>query len=340
MNLSNLMNVLKWKRHILRYPAATLAPILLAWCGLVAFAPASQATSLWGVATYAANPDLGYGCGVSAGYNSASGPSGSFSGGSVGCTGGYSNNQTAPGQVSATSKANIYQSVPPCCGINHQINDSSSMSATADLPTGQLHLYASDANNIGKVGADCCVADAHYFDTLHLTVAGAQPTTVTTITAHFYFDGTATNPQYMYIPPYNRANNDETAFGLGGNLMDFQYSYNDGSPILQCSGNSNWTVQSCTQEAFLATEAFQITGSSADVPIYVGLEIWSNTDDTADYSNTAGVVLSLPSNVSFTSASGAFLTAQTSAVPEASTSWLALGGLALLAIGRWRRVLR
>ncbi len=287
------------------------------------FAPAS---SLWGIYTNTNdNAGIGWGCGVSSSYSTASGPSGGFNAGSIGCTGSDSNSQSGPGDYSNTSQSSI-QSV-----VNGHTT-TENMSATADLSSGELHLYASNVNDSGSAGGNCCIADAHYFDNITFNVAGATASTVTTVSATFFFDGTDSLPDTVYIPIYQQSSGDGSGFGFGNpQLHILGFEYNPYSHIQECNGDSEWVVESCSPTDFEATQTFQITGTSATLPLYVGLDIWSMTGNTADYSNTAGVTLSLPSNVTITSASGEFLSVAT---PEPSPAWLLVSGLALVALAR------
>jgi hypothetical protein len=289
-------------------------------------APAIYAGPAYNVYTSAAST-FGYGCGQTTSYSTAAGASYGSSTPQAGVTcnlGPASSTPSGPGGLSATSvaSATLVSGIPPsggCCD-----NDAVSSSATADLASGELHLYSSDANNYngnggGGVGP---VAIAGLADTLNFFNADATSSTVWDFAATFSFDGTVTNPGNEAIGDGNG-----TYISLGGVTALWAVSPESGVNCPSAEIPGAYETLTCSYTDWVTTVTESITGPTATIPVGMGMWLDADGNDVADFSQTAAVSLSLPEDVSFTSASGVFLTAP---VPEPSAGWLALIGLGFI----------
>jgi hypothetical protein len=191
--------------------------------------------------------------------------------------------------------------------------------AAADLSSGSVHAAASGSSTIvnGPFGVGATLAQLN--DTLTFTILGATATTVTDITVNYTLDGT---DSYGPIAIYNQ----QDSLFFGSALTEF---YSD---TAQSWVSSNFISSSPNNGVFQGVYA--LVGSTVVLPLTLTLVVDCEDGCTADFSNTGLIGLSLPSNVSYTSASGVFLTAST---PEPS-SWamMMLGGAGVM-IGVARR---
>jgi hypothetical protein len=191
--------------------------------------------------------------------------------------------------------------------------------AAADLASGSVRAAASGSSTIvnGPFGVGGTLAQLN--DTLTFTILGAGPTTVTDITVNYTLDGTDS------VGPIALYNQTDSLF-FGAALTEF---YSD-------------TAQSWTSANFISSGpnngvfqgVYALVGSTVVVPLTLSLVVDCEDGCTADFSHTGLLGLSLPSNVSFTSASGVFLTAS---APEPSSWVMMLMGGAGVILGVTRR---
>ena len=220
-------------------------------------------------------------------------------------------------------------------------NYTASSYAAASLATGSLHAFGQG------VGYSEAQTYAFMSDTLNFTIAGATASTVTPIAVHWTLDGT-----WSYNP-ISWSGEVDAGLTLGGQVLADMVGTNYhplafvGAPD---TGQSGWASYSYASDTFTSidfTGVYDLVGASATLPFSTSLYVNPGGGLSADgltafatsidFSNTGQVGLILPSNVSFTSDSGVFLTSQSSAVPEPAT--LSLVILPLLGLGflRWRR---
>jgi len=213
--------------------------------------------------------------------------------------------------------------------------------AAASLATGSLHAFGQG------VGYSEAQTYAFMSDTLNFTIADATASTVTPIAVHWTLDGT-----WSYNP-ISWSGEVDAGLTLGGQVLADMLGDNlhplafVGAPD---TGQSGWDSFSYASDTFTDidfTGVYDLVGASATLPFSMSLLVWPGGGLSADgltafatsidFSNTGQVGLILPSNVTFTSDSGVFLTSQSSAVPEPAT--LSLVILPLLGMGfvRWRR---
>ena len=101
------------------------------------------------------------------------------------------------------------------------------------------------------------------------------------------------------------------------------------SPFSEAGQTGGWLTDSVTQNApgdFTFNATYDLTGASQDLGINEYLEAGCGAGTACDYAHTATVSFTLPSNVSFTSDSGVFLS-HPNGVPEPAAWALMLVGL-------------
>jgi hypothetical protein len=328
---------------MVRFRTFALAGAVLTVFGLAAAAEAQPfgITVNGGATSSFAQP----GCGISGGYSTSAGEFGfNQTTGAPGCSNSFSA-PTAPGLTTATVSAS--SSVPgvPVSAVS-----------TADLSTASLHAFASVAGPTYFIGGSPVAglnnSPSDFWDTLTFTVAGASGATVTNIPFVFSVDGSFTagsnNPQMtatagVQLLPGTGCGGDPGCLGGSGQAswLSSWSGYNpNGSPILSNSANLqnfdnvSYALVSNTTTDFTVNGILSVTGPNEAEYVGAFLNAVSG-GGTADFSNTASLSFQLPAGVSFTSASGVFLTGSPSSVPEPGS--LALFASGLLGLGLIRR---
>jgi hypothetical protein len=228
---------------------------------------------------------------------------------------------TALGLTSATAQAS--SSAPYYGGSwTGQVFSASGL-AKANLATGSVGVSAS--GNAPCYSAGCSystagTAEAQIFDTLTFKVAGANRSTVTDIGVQFAINGSI-NPGAPTAPgiiaPYSAINGDLTLGGTG--TIQYNFNSDPGSPangrILADGGWVSSTIVSQSPSSFIFDGVYALDGATATVPVLLSLQCVIQAG-SCGYADTAAISFTLPSNVSFTSDSGVFLTHATTAAPE------------------------
>lgn len=267
-------------------------------------------------------------------YNTATGGTATASGNTT-----YSE-PTAPGLTSATIQTSssdvVTCGVPPMDCVPGTLT--ASALATGNLAAGSVGVYAFPMY-LGADESTQAVASAILQDTLTFHVAGATNSTVTDIGVSFMVDGSI-NPG-------------DPTLGGGAELTDalefggvIKYVYDSAGISTGTQNdiveNSGWLSSAITSESansFIFSGVYQFTGASEIVPLVLELSLNCTSDASCDVSHTGAIGLSLPSGVTFTSASGALLS-QASAVPEPGPQRLIFLGLGLLLVPAVLRRLR
>lgn len=187
----------------------------------------------------------------------------------------------------------------------------------SDHATGQLGALASTSASGGAA------ATAWMDEGLKFQVLGATNSTITPITLLASLHTTTPDQAVFFGLLFNGGNIQQSGLftrpdnGFGG------------------SGFSSFTTWlEGTTRFFSAT--YNLIGTAPSAYLRMDLRTSAQGGAVADFSHTAGISFLLPSNVSFTSQSGQFLTA-VSAVPEPSTWAMMLVGFAATGFAMRRR---
>jgi hypothetical protein len=227
-----------------------------------------------------------------------------------------------------------------CTGFNPVCGPSNGQSsATGSLALGKVGVYAS-GNSYLQNGIDAggsAASHAAVADQLNFTVAGANANTVTQIGVTFTVTGSLSGTGDS-LGEGGAELISGLALGNASEQFITTLNPNTGSPTGLTDSASGWTSYlfsgATVDGGYVFTGTYQVTGSSFSVPLSFALDCSAAGGTTCDYSHTGVISLSLPSGVSYTSASGAFLTG-VSAVPEPAS--FVIAGLGIALVGALRR---
>jgi hypothetical protein len=264
-----------------------------------------------------------------------------FQGGTVGytSTGGATVNVTPATTYSVPSGAGLTNATVSDANATYDSDINTdltvSASATGNLATGSVGVSAMPEGVAINPQNDAftsneAIASAQLDDLLTFSVAGASSNTVTDIGVTFTVDGDVT-------PGTQDAgggvlSNYGLTFGDGG----IRYVYDTGDPsnpnsIPVDDGWVSSTITSETPDSFIFSGVYALTGATDQLSIQMLLGLTCTGDASCDVSHTGAVSFDLPSDVTFTSASGVFLTEpMTTATPE--PSYAAVAGIGLLGL--------
>lgn len=219
-----------------------------------------------------------------------------------------------------------------------------SATATGNLATGSV--TTSSGAGLPCIANQCdygltSVAAAQIYDTLTFHIAGASNSTVTNIGIQFTIHGSS-NPGVPTQPGVLSASAAMTgSMELGSGGITYNFDTTPGYPavgrILQNGGWGSSTIVSQTPQNFIFNGTYALTGSTVSVPVRIALQC-NTSGGSCSYTDTAAISLNLPSNVSFTSDSGVFLTAPTqppAIAPNGVVSASAFGEFKAAAPGSW-----
>mgnify|MGYP000966313315 CR=1 FL=1 len=178
-------------------------------------------------------------------------------------------------------------------------------------------------------------AFAYMTDTLTFAIAGADASSVTNIGIRWSLDGRlaledlrgfATVRDQLYI-----GNGFAQYSGTLNGLPDVSETHFDRNWV-----STNWSVNPAGNFQFEGVYALNGTSDVLGIAQY----LWAAAggSGSATYGSTSHLSFALPTNVTFTSASGTFLSATTSAVPEPATWAMMLAGFGLIGASMRRRV--
>lgn len=230
--------------------------------------------------------------------------------------------------------------------------------AAADLATASLHASVANNANLGYVYGSAR-ADLH--DIVHLQVAGADANTLTRVQFRFALDGTLLDDLQTTVYGERGSGSLQTIL-----RMDDLSSLNQTTPDYWLAAYAEWTYQYGQLRSNTAGQDIRgahvggswttlgtdemvfdgwmdIVGSSATINPTLGLYLECGIGLQCDYGNTAKFSFTnLPGNVSYSSASGVFLTGLNppppNGVPEPALAALVLAGLACLRLRPRHRV--
>lgn len=198
---------------------------------------------------------------------------------------------------------------------------------------------------------------ARMIDTLTFTVGGANASTVTNIMVKFQLDGALSTPAAhgaSGLGTPTASVSDNFSFGSAVGAVSFnQVAANrrygaEYETLTQSNSQSGWVSYSWDTVSPGMTQftgVYALSGISQIVGIANNLSGFASTGGSFSYGSTSALSFILPSNVSFTSASGKFLSAATTgggggtpgAVPEPATWAMMLAGFGLMGAAMRRR---
>ncbi|MGH9616048.1 MAG: PEP-CTERM sorting domain-containing protein [Acidobacteriaceae bacterium] len=206
--------------------------------------------------------------------------------------------------------------------------------AYADLATGSVGV-SGNSNQAGVAGGTSNSVAA-LADTLTFNVPGATSSTVTDIGVQWSISGglsSGTNGESNMLG--------ELVFGNADLQTEWE---SDNGTLSNAEGTDatgtwqSYDVASNTAGSVIIDGVYQLTGSDFTVPLELFLQCRSDNDSSCDYYDTESINFTLPAGVTYTSASGDFLS-QPLASPVPEPGSFLLFGTGLLALGfavrRW-----
>lgn len=337
------------------HPGAAVAPLILAMAmllpGAASAAPYTSGDAGYGVATAAgayvgftrgcdATYNNGYGLGTHIQVNGTGGtpcaPSG-YSGvdGNTPYTIAYDGTIDPTGRRTSSFDNTRLQ-------INGPGGSFGQSGSAADLATASLHGLALGAGpDPGGGGSRSANSDSYLHDTLHFAVAGASADTKTQIKVRLSLDGTtadlagASSMELLWAWAFKstfggtfgvevKAANHDMVSGQEEQYQMQSESLIGFGRVLDMLSPDNTDI--------VYEGIYELTGASEDIDVASRLYLFAE-NASLNYMNTGRLSLVLPSTVSFTSASGVFLSdpGTSSGVPEPGSMALAL--VALCAMG-------
>ena len=190
---------------------------------------------------------------------------------------------------------------------------SASAYSAGDLSSGTVHSLSAGSLPLPPSGGEG-IANITLKDNVHFVVTGAGAADITPITVKFELDGMLSAPA-ANSPLASVFSN----LTLGGSVSANFQVLNGVAGAGSLNGQSGWasfSYASDTANSVIFSGVFDLVGPTTTLPFSISLNTVGADGGMADYSNTARVSLILPSNVTYTSDSGAFLTAAAVAAPE------------------------
>ncbi len=259
----------------------------------------------------------------------------------VNCGGGTACGTTGGTPQNAPNNLTSSNSIANYSDVINNVTSSSSATARADLATGALGGSSFSSNN-RACSQGLCNAGAYSYarfdDLLTFTIAGANAFTQTNIGITWTLDGT--------LGGDNASVRNVLGFGNGQAIIRYGIAnggiLDSGVQTLGSGLSGSFTSPDSSHTVF--NGVYSLSGASQVIGISEFLETsalaFSSTGASADYSHTSNFKFILPSNVTFTSASGTFLSALTPAagpVPEPATWATMFAGFAAMGASMRRR---
>jgi hypothetical protein len=250
-------------------------------------------------------------------------------------------NYTKPPTTPGLDSVNLSMAVTTTAGGS--AGSSANAEAKANLATGSVGIGA--AANYYPYVPSSGTSIGYLSDTLTFKVAGASANTITDITLQWTMEGGGFNGitcTHNGISGVGSALLTGTmSFGLAGVTDTWETCYQgktDAQPV-PLSPGGNWVssdIVSNTLKNTVVDLTYALKGSSDTLPITLYMDGGVTGGASMDYLDTGAVkFIDLPSNVSFTSASGDFLVGSRSGTaPEPASLALFAAGLVGMALRR------
>ena len=194
--------------------------------------------------------------------------------------------------------------------------------ASASLDSATLGAFDSGSLTGGNNGPIAALSDV-----VHFTITDAAPSAQIGVNIHL--SGTEFGVGFF-----------DNVFQLSfGGSLGYQMDNFGGHPgnfnVFSLSGWGSPALANETSGGFDFSGAINVTDGEA-LPLLLSLQLSCVSGETCDFSHTAALSFTLPSDVKFTSDSGVLLTGVTSTVPEPATLGFIGAGLLALVIFRKR----
>jgi hypothetical protein len=195
------------------------------------------------------------------------------------------------------------------------VEPQSSAGAYGDLSTGKIGAFAA-TTGLGAASAGAAIADRLYFN-----IPGATASTIT--------------PVRFLLSVHAATSSDNAVFRFQSGLANLTYAGALATPYfsewVNFSQYSTW-VEGSTR---YIDATYNLVGANPSINVEMSIAPSADFGSVSNYFNTAGLQLKLPTGVTYTSESGAFLTA--AAIPEPATWGLLIAGFGLVGSAARRR---
>ena len=262
---------------------------------------------------------------------------------STGCAPGFATSLVTGGSVSPTSLGAGLTTATLTVDQLMPFGGTAVSTSTASLDKGTLGVYADTQGGTGGCGGTCVgtggrsTPEALFDDTLDFTITDGAPSANVTIFAHL--DGTI---ESQGLNTFSYSVTDQ--FRIGGGSVCWGSSGGTAPNGFGPCGSQNFgfvnpTFTNQTATGFDFSGTFSVTNGESSV-LFAALQADCQNVALCDFSHTSALSLSLPSDVTFTSASGVLFTQSNTAVPEPSTDALLLTVVFGIGLSARRRFVR
>ncbi len=234
--------------------------------------------------------------------------------------------QAAGATITSSNVANtpqLTQAAGQIVATDPSVAGTASASASANLGAGTLGVMANGSPTGATVSSAGAMATMSDLLTFH--VPGATAATVTNIGVSFQLNGT-----FALLGNSQAYNGLTTYLSLGNGIIWWHYFTQDSPPaqIVQNGGWNSFDIPSQTGSSFVFNGVLSLAGANPTANLVAQLALQCQSA-ACDYSHAGSVTLTLPPGVTFTSASGSFLTQNS----VTCTNTLSAGGQAFAGSG-------
>ncbi len=234
--------------------------------------------------------------------------------------------QAAGATITSSNVANtpqLTQAAGQIVATDPSVAGTSSASASANLSAGTLGVLANGSLTGATVSSAGAMATMSDLLTFH--VPGATASTVTNIGVSFQLNGT-----FALLGNSQAFNGLTTYMSFGNGIIWWHYFTQDSPPaqVVQNGGWNSFDISSQTGSSFVFNGVLSLAGANPTANLVAQLALQCQSA-TCDYSHAGAVTLTLPPGVTFTSASGTFLTQNS----VTCTNTLSAGGQAFAGSG-------
>jgi hypothetical protein len=234
--------------------------------------------------------------------------------------------QAAGATITESNVANtpqLTQATGQIVATDPSVAGTASAFATANLGAGTLGVLANGSPTGATVSSAGAMATMSDLLTFH--VPGANASTITNIGISFQLNGT-----FALLGDSQAYNGLTTYMSFGNGIIWWHYFTQDSPPaqVVQNGGWNSFDISSQTGSSFVFNGVLSLAGANPTANLVAQLALQCQSAN-CDYSHTGAVTLTLPPGVTFTSASGTFL----SQTEVTCTNTLSAGGQAFAGTG-------